>query len=397
MRKAFSVLCCLLLFASAFAPPVSAAKNDVRDLLNAAPLSPLKTGYEPLDRQIGEILSQITTDGMSTFEKTVAAFDYCVKNFTYERSEIVLTSDLLARYLVRDDVISIMQAETMLRTRHGVCDDFAALFMIFTRAIGLESYKVGGKVRAAGGGMTGHQWDVIRLKGKDYLFDAQLENQYYVRGGTITYDFFGIPLEEADWYDLSSMETNIDGFGGFRQAEINVTFTFLPSEELPLLPDEPLRISIGGVSANVPVKEIRFYFLNENVSGFPMNTPMRISPGPDLYLSPWNAGDWTVFVRAETDVGSVVVRELHYRWLNAEELTVIPGDVDTDGKVTSADARLSLRASVGLVTVSESSLRAIIMDVDADGKFTAADARLILRASVGLENLADPANTNADT
>ena len=33
---------------------------------------------------------------------------------------------------------------------------------------------------------------------------------------------------------------------------------------------------------------------------------------------------------------------------------------------------------------------------DADGKFTAADARLILRASVGLEPLAVPANTNAD-
>ncbi len=145
------------------------------------------------------------------------------------------------------------------------------------------------------------------------------------------------------------------------------------------------------------MKALRFYYLNENVSGFPMNTPMRISPGPDLYLSPWNAGDWTVFVRAETERGSVTARELHYRWLNWDEFTLIPGDVDTDGKVTSADARLSLRAAVGLVTVSGSYLRTVIMDVDADGILTAADARLILRASVGLENLADMANTNAIT
>ena len=396
MRKTLSVLCCLLLFASVFAPPVSAAKNDVRDLLNAAPLSPLETGYEPLDRQIGEILGQITTDGMTTFEKTAAAFDYCVKNFTYESNEIVLTSDLLARYLVRDDVISILQADTMLRTRHGVCNDFAALFMVFTRAIGLESYKVGGKVRAAGGGMTGHQWDVIRLKDKYYLFDAQLENQYYVRDGTMAYDFFGIRLEEADWYDLSSMNTYIDGFGGFRQAEVSVSFSFLPTEELPLLPNESLRISIGDVSANVPVEELCFYYLKEYVSGFPMNTAMFFSSGPELNLSPWGTGDLTVFVSAKTEAGSFVVRELHYRRLNADGFTLIPGDVDTNGKVTSADARLSLRASVGLVTVPESYLRAIIMDVDADGKLTAADSRLILRASVGLENLADPANTDAD-
>lgn len=397
MKKTLSVCCCLALFFSLWAMPARAAKNDVRGLLNAAPLSPLKTGCESLDQQIGEILGQITTDNMTTFEKTVAAFDYCVKNFTYESNEIVLSYDLLARYLVRDDAVRVAQAETMLRTRHGVCNDFAALFMVFTRAIGLESYQVGGKVRAAGGGMTGHQWDVIRLKGKYYLFDAQLENQYYVRDGAMTYDFFGIPLEEADWYDLSGMDTYIDGFGEFRQAEINVTFSFLPSEELPLLPDEPLRISIGDVSANVPVTEIRFYYLNENVSGFPMNTPMRTGPGPDLYLPSWDAGDWTVFVRANTDAGSVLVRELHYRRLNAEELTVIPGDVDTDGRVTSADARLSLRAAVGLVTVSGSYTRFVIMDVDTDGNLTAADARLILRASVGLEKLDGRADTNAGT
>lgn len=61
------------------------------------------------------------------------------------------------------------------------------------------------------------------------------------------------------------------------------------------------------------------------------------------------------------------------------------GDVDMNGEVKAADARLALRASVGLETLSEVQKKAA--DVDKNGEVKAADARLILRASVGLETL----------
>lgn len=61
------------------------------------------------------------------------------------------------------------------------------------------------------------------------------------------------------------------------------------------------------------------------------------------------------------------------------------GDVNGDGMVTAADARLALRASVGLESFSETQIK--IADIDGSGSVTAADARLILRASVGLEDL----------
>lgn len=54
------------------------------------------------------------------------------------------------------------------------------------------------------------------------------------------------------------------------------------------------------------------------------------------------------------------------------------GDVDGDGKVTAADAREILRASVGLGEVS-----ADAGDIDGDGNITAADAREALNKSVG--------------
>lgn len=67
-----------------------------------------------------------------------------------------------------------------------------------------------------------------------------------------------------------------------------------------------------------------------------------------------------------------------------EEPAAKRGDVDGNGNVTAADARLALRRSVGLEPkLTDVQLKAA--DVDGKAGVTAADARLILRASVGLE------------
>lgn len=63
----------------------------------------------------------------------------------------------------------------------------------------------------------------------------------------------------------------------------------------------------------------------------------------------------------------------------------ILGDVDMNGEIKAADARLALRASVGLEPLSDIQKKAA--DADKNGDIKAADARLILRASVGLEEL----------
>lgn len=64
----------------------------------------------------------------------------------------------------------------------------------------------------------------------------------------------------------------------------------------------------------------------------------------------------------------------------------INGDIDRDGRVTASDARLALRASVGLWTpfIYEQFYAA---DINDDMKITAEDARCILRAVVGLDTL----------
>ena len=61
----------------------------------------------------------------------------------------------------------------------------------------------------------------------------------------------------------------------------------------------------------------------------------------------------------------------------------IPGDVDGDGAVTAADARIVLRFAVYLEAPTTSQRK--LSDLDEDGSVSAADARLTLRKAVGLE------------
>ena len=65
--------------------------------------------------------------------------------------------------------------------------------------------------------------------------------------------------------------------------------------------------------------------------------------------------------------------------------TYVLGDIDGKDGVTAADARLALRASVKLETLTETQTKAA--NVDHKDGVTAADARLILRASVKLDTL----------
>ena len=68
-----------------------------------------------------------------------------------------------------------------------------------------------------------------------------------------------------------------------------------------------------------------------------------------------------------------------------DELVIGLGDVDGDGKLTAADARLTLRAAAQMIELTMQ--QEANADVDKDGKITAMDARLILRAVTGMETL----------
>ena len=67
----------------------------------------------------------------------------------------------------------------------------------------------------------------------------------------------------------------------------------------------------------------------------------------------------------------------------------LAGDVNNDGVVSAADARLALRATVLLEDFAPRTVSFLACDTDGDECLTSADARRILRATVGLEELGD--------
>ena len=74
---------------------------------------------------------------------------------------------------------------------------------------------------------------------------------------------------------------------------------------------------------------------------------------------------------------------------NTYGITLRPrrADVNRDGSVTTADARLALRAAIGLEGYEPASINHLQADVNRDGDVTTADARSILRIAIGLDSL----------
>lgn len=81
--------------------------------------------------------------------------------------------------------------------------------------------------------------------------------------------------------------------------------------------------------------------------------------------------------RADVEAGDYVLT----RW-PVGYFDVTTGDVDGSGTVNSADALITLRASMGLTTLSAAQTSAA--DVNGDGSVTSMDALIILRSAMGL-------------
>lgn len=87
----------------------------------------------------------------------------------------------------------------------------------------------------------------------------------------------------------------------------------------------------------------------------------------------------------DLDTESLTTKNPEDETTHPDELEINMGDVDMDGKLTAADARLVLRRAARIITFTME--QEALADVDDDGKITANDARLLLRVTSGLETL----------
>ncbi|MBR5410347.1 MAG: InlB B-repeat-containing protein [Clostridia bacterium] len=197
--------------------------------------------------------------------------------------------------------------------------------------------------------------------------------------------------------DLTLLSPSHPGatFGGWR---VDGTFTdTVPGNTLELTVEGVFTPRTFKVNYVLTTRQGSFVYANnqENPRSyvFGEETPLYAPVAPQgwvfegWYESPSLTGRRVTAIAAGR-TGDVV---LYARWLTEEEYADETaakahwGDLDSDGSVTAADARLALRAAVEL-----DELPPLIMkraDFDGKGHLTANDARTLLRVAVGLDSM----------
>lgn len=183
---------------------------DVPKVLNSAKLNPMKTNDEVLDSQVDAVLSEILTDNMTTNDKVRTIHDYLVQTNRYG-TLIAIGSD--TNYVSLYDRDAVTRAKTILKYKTGTCIDFAAAFMVFTRRIGLDSYMITGNVINKYGKSSPHGWNVIKINGKDYVFDSEADFRYSNGGPT---KFINFCVDDPEKFKDTYTKLAVASFKDFR-------------------------------------------------------------------------------------------------------------------------------------------------------------------------------------
>lgn len=164
--------------------PATKNKTDssAEGILNSVALNPGRSGFEPLDAVLDNLLPQILTADMNTYQKVKACYDYLIQNCSYGMNEGV--NEYIEYYFFgyADEV----SAYGMLTGHVGVCDDYSAAFAAMMKAVGLDCRVTGGQTTRTNGEYTPHAWCVMNLNGTEYIFDPQVEDNI-AKGGAIQY------------------------------------------------------------------------------------------------------------------------------------------------------------------------------------------------------------------
>ena len=134
------------------------------------------TGYPILDEKLSEIVRTQTDESMTQEEKLHALHNYIRDNYRYLKRPFVSRGqvDWEAEYAI-----------PMLEMNKGNCYSFAALYYYLAKQIGYDAQTAIGTI---GHNHAPHGWIEIGMDGTTYLFDAEMEMAYRLKGQY--YDIF---------------------------------------------------------------------------------------------------------------------------------------------------------------------------------------------------------------
>ncbi|MBR4514620.1 MAG: hypothetical protein IKO61_07020 [Lachnospiraceae bacterium] len=193
---------------------------SVEEMLNAYPLNPQITHDEVLDARVKEILDEVITSNMTTYEKLAAAYSWIVDNSEYGEGTIYSSynwNNSKMNYYTNYDAMVVNASYSILFEGKGSCHNYAAAFVILARAIGVDAYWIDGNLT-----YNEHKWVYVMLNGKPYFTDPQIGDscERYAMMNRMMF-FFQTPDKigndgyENYYYDESKIEEYINKFGNF--------------------------------------------------------------------------------------------------------------------------------------------------------------------------------------
>ena len=106
-----------------------------------------------------------TSKNQSKKAKLKTCFDYLWRNYSYKRIYGFPTKSTLSKDY----------AQYMFTNKHGNCFCYGTTFSCIARVLGYRSRVGTGLIEAAGGGMTPHGWSEVKINGKWYIFDPDMQ------------------------------------------------------------------------------------------------------------------------------------------------------------------------------------------------------------------------------
>ncbi|MDD4969029.1 MAG: transglutaminase domain-containing protein [Paludibacter sp.] len=148
------------------------------------------TDYSRIDKQAmtvppnvktaGDIARYVTRHLASPADKARAIYCWIAHNITYDVSHMYTTET----YTDPQELV-----DKVLKTRRGVCSNYAALFQACCRSVGVQSYIIEGYTRQNDKTISiGHAWNAVKIDDRYYNIDCTWASGY-LRGNSYTWQF----------------------------------------------------------------------------------------------------------------------------------------------------------------------------------------------------------------
>jgi hypothetical protein len=138
------------------------------------------TGMPKLDAKLKKLRKRIGSKG-DTMKKS---FKYIVTHYRHREHPNDFSGDWISRY-----------AYYMYKNSNGHCKNFAAAVCVLFRSYGYDARVVTGYVPSASQGWAVHGWVEATVKGKTYIYDADLHVQFHGARGWYQRTYANAPVQ----------------------------------------------------------------------------------------------------------------------------------------------------------------------------------------------------------